>query len=250
KWAYKRVDCTDFYSFKQAVQETRCDALVHLAVCANIRDGEGNILDDTPEWVNTDLQQVHNSNVAMSYNALSIAADLGIERVVLASSVNSIGMLMSKRPKFDYLPLDENHPFYPEDAYSLAKHIAEIQSDAFARRHPRMRIATLRFHAVLPDFLCSPGRFPGGTWKDLWGWVSLSSTAKACLLSLITPEERFPRGHETFFIVASTTQEEVDTVELIEMKYPELIPWVRGGGWKGRQGLFTCEKAKRLLGWE
>ncbi len=31
-------------------------------------------------------------NVSMSYNALSVASALGINRIVLASSVNAIGM--------------------------------------------------------------------------------------------------------------------------------------------------------------
>lgn len=73
----------------------------------------------------------------MSWNALNVAADLGIDRVALASSVNAIGMGMScshsvprrmltravfsKRPRFDYLPVDEAHPYYPEDAYSISK---------------------------------------------------------------------------------------------------------------------------------
>lgn len=35
--------------------------------------------------------------MAASYNALCIAAELGIDRVVMASSVNSIGMSESKR---------------------------------------------------------------------------------------------------------------------------------------------------------
>jgi nucleoside-diphosphate-sugar epimerase len=70
----------------------------------------------------------------MSYNALCVAVDLGIKRVSLASSVNSIGMrksqlrqssadqsVFSQRPKYDYFPLDEKHPFRPEDPYSLSK---------------------------------------------------------------------------------------------------------------------------------
>jgi UDP-glucose 4-epimerase len=35
-------------------------------------------------------------------------------------SINA-AIVFSKRPRFDYIPLDEKHPFYPEDAYSLCK---------------------------------------------------------------------------------------------------------------------------------
>lgn len=68
----------------------------------------------------------------MSYNIMLIAGELDIRRVVVASSVNSIGMgkpyyiasltaVFSEQPRFDYLPVDEKHPYYPEDAYSLSK---------------------------------------------------------------------------------------------------------------------------------
>jgi hypothetical protein len=36
--------------------------------------------------------------------------------------------VFTKRPRFDYIPLDEKHPFYPEDAYSLCKQYVTIRS--------------------------------------------------------------------------------------------------------------------------
>ena len=80
-------------------------------------------------------KKIHNANTSMSYNALTVAGELGINRVVMASSVNAIGLgqsppggwgrgspaVYSKRPHFDYLPVDESHPCYPEDAYSISK---------------------------------------------------------------------------------------------------------------------------------
>jgi hypothetical protein len=43
-------------------------------------------------WLRSRTQKIHNENISMSYNALSIAAELGINKVVMASSVNAIGM--------------------------------------------------------------------------------------------------------------------------------------------------------------
>jgi len=37
---------------------------------------------------------MHNINVTATFNVLRVAADLGIDRVVLASSVNAIGLSM------------------------------------------------------------------------------------------------------------------------------------------------------------
>lgn len=113
-----------------------------------------------------------------------------------------------------------------------------------------MRVATLRFHWVAPQDQTNADDLDhvGGHWKDLWGWVSLESTARSCLLGLTAPPSTFPVGtHESFFIVAPTICGKKRTAELLKQYYPEteikreLI---------GNQGLFDCGKAKRMLGWE
>ena len=53
---------------------------------------------------------VFNENSAGNYNALSAAATVGIKRVCLASSINAIGGVFSRQPRYDYFPLDEQHP--------------------------------------------------------------------------------------------------------------------------------------------
>jgi len=60
---------------------------------------------------------VHHNNVVSSYNVLSAAAQLGINRVAQASSVNATGAVYSRWPQYDYFPVDEHHPTYNEDAY-------------------------------------------------------------------------------------------------------------------------------------
>ncbi|WVQ73539.1 hypothetical protein IAR50_003115 [Cryptococcus sp. DSM 104548] len=205
--------------------------------------------------------RIHNANVAMSYNTLCIAVELGINRVVLASSVNAIGMLYCKRPKYDYLPLDENHPCRPEEPYSVSKYLGELQADSFARCFPHLRIASLRFHGVVPSHLCTLSSLHalGGAWKDLWGWVSNSSVSTACRLALTAPVDTFPEGHEVFFIVAPTICQQRETQGLLEEYYEEygreegrgtLRGERKGRGMEGNEGLFDCSKAERMLGWK
>src|SRR5262249_50694306 len=69
------------------------------------------------------------------YNRPSGAAKLGIQRVCLASSINAIGGVSSRSPRYDYFPLDEQPPTYAEDPYALSKWVLEQQADAFARRY-------------------------------------------------------------------------------------------------------------------
>src|SRR2546430_1429965 len=96
-----QAELTDYPSFEQALRG--CDALVHLAAIPSPRGH--------PDYV------VHNNNVVASYNALCAAAHLGITRVCQASSINATGAAFSRRPRYDYFPLDERHPTYSEDAY-------------------------------------------------------------------------------------------------------------------------------------
>ena len=218
-------------------------------------------------------QVVYNTNTTMSYNALCVAADLGINRIVLASSVNAIGLgewacgrttayrlsdSVFQTSSFRLPPGRRETPLLPRRrllaqqtvrAFCVSKlidRVVEMQSDAFARTYPSMRIATLRFHLVAPDDTVS--REARHTrWNDLWGWVSTTATARSCLLGLTAPESKFPKGHEAFFIVAPTTCRQESTRELLKEAYPE-IKDVRGK-MEGNEGLFNCEKAERMLGW-
>ena len=78
------ADVTRYDLLEQAVRG--CDALVHLAA---IRSPIGR-----PDY------EVHNTNVVASYNALSVAARLGIQRVCQASSVNATGAAFSRQREF------------------------------------------------------------------------------------------------------------------------------------------------------
>jgi len=127
------VDTTDYPALRRAADG--CDVLVHLAAIS----GPGGHADHV----------VHNNNVVSSYNALRAAAEVGIPRVCLASSINAVGGRFSRWPRYDYFPLDERHPTYAEDPYSLSKWICEQQADAIARRYEGMSIASLRLHGVV-----------------------------------------------------------------------------------------------------
>jgi UDP-glucose 4-epimerase len=224
-----QTDITQYADFEQALRG--CDALIHLAAIPS-------------PWGQPD-HVVHNNNVVGSYNALSAAAHLGIERVCQASSVNATGAAYSRRPRYDYFPLDEAHPTYNEDAYSLSKWICEQQGDSFARRYEKMTIASLRFHWVVPERATAmqySERIGDVVAKHLWGYTRLDATARACLLAL-TPKFQ---GHEAFYIVAPDTMMEAPSHELARQSFPDVS--IRGD-LDGNRGFFNCDKAARLLGW-
>lgn len=188
---------------------------------------------------------VHNNNVVGSYNVLRAAAEHGILKVCQASSVNAIGHAYSRRPRYDYLPLDEEHPNYSEDPYSLSKWICEEQGEAFARRYEGMKIASMRFHWVVVSREYA-GQYFNESPKpihNLWAYTLFPAAARACLLSLDAPFT----GHEAFYITAADTTIDTPSLELAA-KYLPGVPIK--GDFSGRKSFFNCAKAERMLGWK
>lgn len=228
-FSFAQLEMTEYHGLENALRG--CDALVHMAAIA----APGYHPDP---WV-------HNLNVAGSYNALRAAAEVGIRRVCQASSINAIGGAYSRRPRYDYFPVDEEHPTYNEDPYSLSKWICEMQADSFVRRYDGMVIASLRFHGVTHEpYFGGPFNETGPIGeKALWGWVSFDACARASLQSLTAAFT----GHEVFYIVAPDTMMTIPSLKLAAQSFPE-VP-VRGD-LSGRNGFFNCAKAERLLGWK
>ena len=221
------VDVCDRDALAAAIGEV--DALVHLAAIT--------------DPLRTSNHVVHNTNVAASFNALSVAAQRGIHRVVFASSVNAIGGAFSKNPRYDYFPIDENHPSYCEDAYGLSKFIGESQADAMVRAHPSLSVASLRFHALVEDLAAVLDRSaPHVRSKDLWGWTPTGAAAEAILQACSVPID----GHERFLLVAGRTNSSGRTEDLAALHYPS-VPFVREPA--DNSAFYDSTRAARRLGW-
>jgi nucleoside-diphosphate-sugar epimerase len=230
-FSFIQAHLSDYEEFVQAIRN--CDALIHMAAIA----APGHQPD----------HHVHNNNVVTSYNALRAAVEVGIKRVCQASSVNATGLAYSRSPHFDYFPLDEEHPTYNEDPYSLSKWICEEQGNSFARRYENMIIASMRFHGVVPqrhDMVQAISRSPTDTaTKSLWAYTLSEAAARSCLLSLTADFT----GHEAFYIVAPDSIADIPSLELKEKFYPD-VP-VRGD-LSGYRSFFDSSKAERMLGWK
>src|SRR5215510_6088093 len=208
--AYIQADITDYTAMENVLQG--CDALVHLAAI--------------PAPGGHPDHEVHNNNVVASYNALRAAVEVGIKRVCQASSVNAMGLAYSRWPRFDYFPIDEKHPTYNEDPYSLSKWICEEQGNSFARRYEQMVIASMRFHWVIPSretaVQAKGYSQTDASVKNLWAYTSAEAASRACLLSLTADFS----GHEAFYIVAPDTIADLPSLELKQKYFPDVL--VRG----------------------
>jgi UDP-glucose 4-epimerase len=226
------ADVADYEALEAAF--VGCEALIHLAAIPAPGTHPDHI--------------VHNNNVVGSYNAMLAAAQQGIRRICQASSVNAIGHSYSREARYDYFPIDEQHPTYNEDPYSLSKWICEQQADSLCRRYEDLRIASLRFHWVVPSIELPRSRYyeyrDNIQPKHLLAWTHLAAAARACLAGVSADFT----GHETFFIIApNTVADDLPTLEFVQRYYPH-VP-VRGD-LSGHRSLFDSSKAERLLGWK
>jgi len=235
-YTFKIADVTDFGQVVSTMKG--CDAVIHMAAIPNPRVG--------PE------HEVFRVNMMANWNVLEAAEILGIGKIVMASSVNAVGAVFSKgitpRP---YFPVDEDHPTFSEDSYSLSKWLGEEMADAFVRRRSgNVQIASMRFHGLMERerqaALNAEPEPRGGTEinaKHFWGWSDIEEAARACVLAL---EVDFG-GHEAFFINGEDTSTDEPTESLVKSLYPDAeirtpMP--------GNATAISVEKAKRLLGWE
>ena len=131
--AFHTCDLKDYSAVKACFEGV--DAVLHLAALASPREG-------TPE-------KIFELNDYAAFHVFQACAELGIKRVVAASSVNAIGFFFGRKGfQLDYLPVDEDHPSFTTDAYSFSKQILEEMGRYFWRREG-ISSACVRFGAGL-----------------------------------------------------------------------------------------------------
>ncbi len=176
---------------------------------------------------------VFGNNVTSSYNVLRAAAQTGVRRVVMASSVAAYGFIYA--PEIwdpDVLPLDEDYPCRPLDCYALSKTFGERLADSFVATSG-MSVASLRISGVNfdPTYLSFPDRWrdPARLLGGFWAYVDARDAAEACRLAA----EADIDGHRVFNIAAPTSHNPTPTEELVRRYFPGTR--IRDGmtGWWG-----------------
>ncbi len=105
------------------------------------------------------------TNVLSTYNVLEAATSLGVRKIVFASSETTYGICFARgerRPA--YVPVDEEHPTVPEDAYAMSKVAGEATARSFQARTGAdvygLRINNViephEYAELFPPFLADP----------------------------------------------------------------------------------------------
>jgi nucleoside-diphosphate-sugar epimerase len=161
------------------------------------------------------------TNVALTWNVLEVAARLKINRVVLASSIQVNSALEPRTPqRYQYLPLDEDHPTDPQDEYSLSKVFAEQCGEMFAR-HYGLTVVSLRFPWIASPEAVSllPRREDPKAVAALYTYIDVRDAARACYLAATA--ELPPNTHTVLFVAARDSYLDVPTRDYILRFHPE-----------------------------
>ena len=170
-----RVDLTDAGEVYQALARAKAQAVVHMGAWAN-----AGIVPDA---------RTYGDNVRGTFNVFQACADLGIRRVVSASSAQVYGL--AKAPPL-YVPMDEDHPVRPVNCYALSKTAGEQAAEFFVKNYG-MTILSFRFMGIrrpaeLERDIERIVADPAGGGGLLWTRMDARDAAMACRLAVEAEE--------------------------------------------------------------
>jgi nucleoside-diphosphate-sugar epimerase len=185
------------------------------------------------------------ANMAMNYHVFTAAAQLGLRRVVWASSETTLGLPFDVPPR--YAPVDEDHYPYPTTSYALSKVAGETVAEQVAG-WSGIPFVALRFSNILgPD---EYALFPERAWKDarqrkwnVWGYIDQRDAAMACRLALAADV----RGSSAYIIAAADTVMDRPSAALLGEVFPG-TPLTREVG--EHETLLAIDRARDALGFE
>jgi nucleoside-diphosphate-sugar epimerase len=231
--AFLRADLTDF---GQAVEVlTGAEAVVHLA--------------NIPAPGLRTPSVTFNQNMTMNFNVFQAAAELGLGRVVWASSETTHGLPFDVPPR--YAPVDEDHYPLPTSTYALSKVASETIAEQIAE-WSGMPFVALRFSNILgpadyPRFASFQDDPARRKW-NLWSYIDERDAAQACRLALGADVTALAgRPSASFIIAAADTVMTQPSADLMRQVFPGVA--LRDGT-EGHATLLSIERARQVLGFE
>jgi nucleoside-diphosphate-sugar epimerase len=190
--------------------------------------------------------EVFATNTSATFTVLWTAAQHGVRRLAVASSVNAAGRLLNPhRPAPPAYPIDESVPADVADPYSLSKHVDELTLRAVCRRFGAAGVALRLPLVVAPESAAglrawSATRLAESS-ADGWGWIDVRDAAEAFRLALTGDYD----GPHVVQVAADETFADIETEELIERYAPHAARTAR---YPGHAAPIDTSRARDLLG--
>jgi nucleoside-diphosphate-sugar epimerase len=187
-----------------------------------------------------------NRNTTMNANVFLAAAQLGLRRVVWASSETTLGLAFDEQAPPRYAPVDEDHYPFPRSSYALSKVVSETAARHIAQWSGIPFIGLRLSNIHLPqDYTKVPGYWVDSSSRawNLWGYIDVRDVALACRLALDAPIT----GTENLIIAAADTIMNRPSADLLR----EVFPHVELTRDIGRyETLLAIDRARALLGFD
>lgn len=223
-------DACDEVDVSRALDDV--DAVVHLAAIPH------------PNWGTP--TEVFRTNVVATFTVLAQAAERGVRRAVIASSINALGIPMNHHGMLpESFPLTVEQTSHPDDAYSLSKLSDEWTAKMVASRWG-MPVVALRFPFVGTgeeiERYAAPARTdPRRLLREGWSYLHLEDATTAIVRALVSKTI----GAHTLAVAAEDTCVPYPTDALLDRFAPK-VP--RSRTFPGRTAPIETNPARRLLG--
>jgi nucleoside-diphosphate-sugar epimerase len=224
-----RGNVTNIADIYGAVAYARADGVAHLAAWAD----PGIVAD----------ARTYSENVTATYNVLDVCFNLGVKRVLVASSAQVYGFA-SHAPV--YAPVDEDHPLRPVNSYALGKVAGEDAALNFAKKG--LSVLALRIlGARIPEDIAAEieavKKDPAQDRMLLWTRTDSRDIATGCRQAL--ERETVPSG--VYNLTAARNVLGVPTRDLLAQYYPETE---MRAGLMGDRSALSIAKAQAAFGYE
>jgi len=238
------VELTDAGATDAAFGRVRPEGVVHLAAIATPFSAPEPVIWDT--------------NTSIAFHVLQAAVSNGASRILAASSPTPLGYGNPQGWQPTYLPIDEQHPLRPWNAYALSKVTIESIIAMFAAQQGK----AVALGSFRPCFVISPDEWQGAPTQQghtVAERLADPSLAAVSLFNYIDARDAasfvdvwlraagdLPSG-ETFFVGAADAMAQAPLAELI----PRFLPGTEelAAGLTGTAPAFSIAKATSLLGW-
>jgi nucleoside-diphosphate-sugar epimerase len=238
------VDLTDAEATDAAFANVRPEAVVHLAAIATPFSAPEAVIWDT--------------NTSIAFHVLQSAVSHGATRVLASSSPTPLGYGAPLGWRPQYLPIDEQHPLRPWNAYAASKAAIEHLVTTFAAQQG----AAVALGSFRPCFVLSPAEWAGAPTQQghtvaerladpalaavsLFNYVDARDAADF-VDTWLTAAPELENG-QTFFVGAADALATKPLAQLI----PQFFPGTEelAAGLTGDAPAFSIAKAASLLGW-
>ncbi len=221
--------------YVQPIFET-CNAVIHL--------GEIPHLDHTRA-----SEATYTDNTTIGATVMQTAVDLKIRRLIYTSSCQVYGTWGYPLVAPAYLPVDENMPLRPQNAYGCSKVANENYARMLADTVEDLSVTVIRMPWVVMEHDLERmrkwlQRDPNGPMEGLGTYVHVTDVTKAYVAAI----EKGERGFQAYHLSAANTRLSMGLREWTAKHFPDYpqLP----ADWPAFKSPLDCTKARQKLGWE